>query len=83
MIDPYVFVRGVTMTLALCWTLLGLRRSVRFIRTWERRLEPLGVSRRWLRRQVAVVLLRATVLDPLNLALMLLLLGIWTARSFG
>lgn len=81
MIDPYDFVRGVTMSMATLWTVLGLRRSVRFVRRWETRLEPLGISRRWIRRQVVLTILRTTVLDPVNLALMLLLVGIWGLRS--
>jgi len=79
-IDPYDFVRAVTVTLATVWTIQGFRRAARFVGRWERRLEPLGISRAFLRRQVAITLLRTTVLDPVNLALMLTLLGIWTIR---
>jgi hypothetical protein len=80
-IDPYDFVRAVTITLASVWTVMGLLRALRFVHRWERRLAILGLSRSWLRRQVGVVLLRATVLDPVNLALMVLLFGIWTIRA--
>lgn len=81
MIDPYVFVRSVTLSLAVLWTVLGLLRAVRFVARWERRFAEMGLSRRWLRRQVVITLVRATVLDPINLALMIFLLGIWSFRS--
>ena len=83
MIEPYAFVRGVTIALGATWTLIGLVRVVRFAASWEERLVPLGLERSWLRRQVAVASLRATVLDPTNLALMLLLLGLWCVPARG
>ena len=79
MIEPYAFVRGVTLALGLTWTVTGLVRIVRFAASWEARLVPLGLDRPWLRRQVAVACLRATVLDPVNLGLMLLLAALWCA----
>lgn len=83
MIEPYVFVRGVTIVLGLTWTLTGLVRIVRFTASWEERLGPLGFERRWLRRQVAVAFARATVLDPVNLGLILLLAALWSAPGLG
>lgn len=79
MIEPYVFVRGVTLALGLTWTVTGLVRLLRFAASWEVRLAPLGLERAWLRRQVAIACVRTTVLDPLNLGLILLLLALWTA----
>jgi hypothetical protein len=35
----------------------------------------------WLRRAVLLVAARATVLDPVNLFLMLVLVGVWTLRA--
>lgn len=81
MIDPYLFVRIVTVSLAVIWTALGLLRAAQFIGRWEARFAEIGLSRRWLRRQVGITLLRATVLDPINLALMLGLVGLWTFRA--
>ncbi len=83
MIEPYAFVRGVTLVLGLTWTVTGLVRIVRFTASWEQRLVPLGFERRWLRRQVALAFARATVLDPLNLGLMLLLVAIWSVPRAG
>jgi len=80
-IEPYVLVRGVTLALGVTWTITGLARAVRFAASWEERLVPLGLERRWLRRQVTVACLRATLLDPVNLALMLFLAGLWSAPS--
>lgn len=79
MIEPHVFVRGVTLALGLTWTATGLVRLVRFAASWEERLAPLGLERAWLRRQVAIACVRTTVLDPLNLGLILFLLALWTA----
>ncbi len=78
MIEPYEYVRLVTLLLASVWTLRGLWRALSFVRAWERRLAGVGASAPWLRRKVFVVLVRATVLDPVNLALLLVLVGIWT-----
>lgn len=83
MIEPYAFVRGVTIALGSTWTIMGIARVVRFAASWEKRLVPLGLDRPWLRRQVAIACLRATVLDPVNLAVMLLLAGLWWAPRLG
>lgn len=77
-VEPYVFVRGVTMALGVWWTVMGLRRTLRVARAWRERLRFLGFEDRWWRGQVTRVVLRATVLDPLNLALLLLLLALWS-----
>jgi hypothetical protein len=76
--DPYVFVRAVTMSTAAFWTLRGLVRAARFVRRWERRMHPLGLPHAWFRAQVARMLVRATILDPVNVGLMLVLLAIWS-----
>ena len=83
MIEPYAFVRGVTIALGATWTLTALVRVVRFAASWEKQLVPMGLERPWLRRQVTIACLRATVLDPTNLALMLLLLGLWCVPARG
>ena len=80
MIEPYTYVRAVTLGLGTVWTVGGLVRTVRFHRRWRNRLEPLGFGRRWLGLQVRTFVLRVTLLDPVNLALTLLLLGIWAFR---
>ncbi len=79
--DPYDFVRLVTVTLATVWTVRGLLRTKRFLARWEARLDQWGMERRWLRRAVFLMIARATVLDPINLALMLTLVGVWTLRA--
>ena len=78
-LDPYTFIRLVTFSLATFWTLRMVLRTVRFLDRWERRLEGFGIERRWLRRQVSVAMLRASVLDPINLGLLLILVGVWAA----
>lgn len=79
--DPYDFVRLTTAVLALVWTVRGAIRTRRFLARWEARLDRWGMEKRWLRRAVFVVVARATVLDPINLALMLILVGVWTLRA--
>ncbi len=81
--EPYYYIRAITLGLGFLWTVRGFYRLYRFARTWEHRLDALGLERRWLRRQIAHMTLRATVLDPLNLGLMLLLFASWTLRSWG
>jgi hypothetical protein len=79
-IDPYLFVRGVTFALGATWTVTGLVRAWRFTKDGRERLRWLAFEDRWFRRQVALLVLRATVLDPINLALLCLLLGLWSVR---
>jgi hypothetical protein len=80
-IEPYAFVRGITIALGFTWTATAVIRTVRFARRWERRLVPLGFERRWIWREVAHASMRVTVLDPLNLFLMCLLGGLWFVRG--
>jgi len=82
-IGPYVFIRVVTLTLGAAWTLAALVRVVRLAAEWQEKLAPLGLDRRWWRRQLAVACLRATVLDPLNLALSCALVALWTLGGNG
>ena len=77
--DPYEFVRVVTASMAAFWTLRGTVVAWRLLRLLERKLEPDRVERAWLRGVVLTALARTTVLDPLNLALMLGLVALWTA----
>jgi len=79
--EPYWFVRIVTMSLATIWTTAGLVRLFRFGRRWEQRLRTFGFSQRWFTRQILIVAARTTVLDPVNLALLCLLLGLWSVRT--
>ena len=78
--DPFVFVRVVTFTLATVWTVRGALRTRAFIQRWGARFDRWGVERGFLRRAVFVFLARVTVLDPTNLALLLLLGALWTLR---
>jgi len=79
-IDPYAFVRAVTIGLGLIWTVSGLVRTVGVARRWRARLSVLGLDDRWWRRQVSTAVVRATVLDPVNLALLCTLLALWSVR---
>ena len=83
MIDPYAFVRAVTMLLGATWTVTGLVRTWRFVRRSKARTRPLALDDRWWRRQVTLVVLRTTVLDPLNLALLCLLFCLWSLPLRG
>ena len=78
-LDPYTFIRTVTFSLATFWTLRMVVRTVRFLNRWERRLGYVGIERRWLRRQMVVMMMRASILDPVNLALLLALITVWAA----
>jgi hypothetical protein len=77
-IDPYAFIRLVTISLGLVWTGMALIRLLRSAREWREKLEPLDVDERCWRRWIGLACLRATVLDPLNLALLCLLVALWT-----
>lgn len=78
MIGPYDFIRLVTVSLGLVWTATALIRLVRNAREWKEKLEPLRLDESSWRRWIAIACLRATVLDPVNLALLCLLIGLWT-----
>ena len=80
LVEPYTYVRAITIGLGTVWTVFGIARMVRFYLRWRRRLEPLGFERPWLALQVRTFVLRTTVLDPINLALMLTLVGVWLLR---
>lgn len=82
-LEPFRFVRIVTIAVATYWTVRGVLRTVGFARNWERRLHGWGLSRRWMRKQVAVVALRSTILDPLNLALCVTLVFLWIGPDRG
>jgi hypothetical protein len=82
LVDPYTYVRFTTLFLGVVWTLMGLRRMARFGERWRDRLIYVGLKEEWLRRQVIFFALRTTVLDPINLSLILLLIGTWMLRSF-
>ena len=82
MIEPYVFVRAITLGLGALWAIFWFARIIRFERRWRVRLEPLKINERRWRRWIAVTFLRATLLDPINLALMFLLAGLWTLHRF-
>ena len=79
-VEPYAFVRGLTIGLATLWTIFGLVRLYRFAARWRDRLVPLGLPDGWLRRQLFVFVLRSTVLDPVNLGLLLFLFACWSLR---
>ena len=81
MIDPYDYIRLTTFALAVFWTARGLWRTWRFLRRWEGRLHEWGLERTFLRRAVLRVLARATVLDPINVGLIILLISSWVVRA--
>lgn len=83
MIGPYAFIRLVTIGLGLTWTVFGVVRLVRVATEWKEQLESLRVDVRCWRRWIAIACLRATVLDPLNLALLCLLLALWSLPGVG
>lgn len=80
MIEPHVFVRAVTFGLGTTWTLLALRRLVHFERRWRSRFALLGLADHWWNRQLRLLILRTTLLDPINLALLCLLVAVWSLR---
>ena len=83
MIEPYVYFRVVTFGLGLLWACFWIGRIVRFERRWRQRMvTTLHLEERVWRKWIAITFLRATILDPINLALMFLLVGIWTLYRF-
>ena len=78
-VEPYALIRAVTLTMASFWTLRSYWRLARSLDRWERRLVPFGISRKWVRIQLVRMMLRASVFDPLNLALFLILVSVWVA----
>ena len=83
MIGPYTFIRVVTISLGLTWTGMALVRLVRSAREWKEKLAPLHLDEVGWRRWIAIACLRATVLDPVNLALLFLLVALWTLPLRG
>jgi hypothetical protein len=69
-------VRTLALALGAYWTLRGLWRSWRAIQRYDTLATSHGFSPGFVRRSVLTVLLRATLLDPWNLALGLLLAGL-------
>ena len=78
MIEPYTFIRAVTFTLGLTWTVAGIVRALRFAASCKQKLAELGLDERGWQRWIAIACLRATVLDPTNLALLCCLAALWT-----
>jgi len=76
--DPYRFVRFVTITLGSIWSVAAAFRLFRMSRRWETHMRRYGIPRSWFRRQILTIIVRTTVLDPVNLGLICLLAGIWT-----
>lgn len=81
MIAPYTFIRAVTFTLGVTWTVAGFVRSLRLAASCKQKLAELGLGERGWQRWIAIACLRATVLDPLNLALLCSLVALWTLPS--
>lgn len=73
---PHVFVRGLTAGLAGFWTLRGIARTLRAVVILDHLAAGYGLSRGLVVRVALRVALRATVLDPTNLALAALILGV-------
>ncbi len=82
LVEPYIYVRVITMGLGTIWTIGGIYRTIRFYVRWRNRLVPMGFERAWLALQVRTFVLRSTVFDPINLFLILTLFGIWGLRWF-
>ena len=83
MISPYAFIRIVTFGLATTWSVFAVLRMIRIAEEWKQELAPLGLEESWWRRQITIACLRATVLDPLNLALGCALIALWTITPGG
>ncbi|QDU69096.1 hypothetical protein [Engelhardtia mirabilis] len=75
--EPYAFVRAVTLSLAAFWTLRGLRRGLVVLGQLGEHFEELGLPRGVLHRAALRIALRATVLDAVNLSLILVIVGLW------
>jgi len=80
-IEPYPFIRAVTFTLGLTWTVAGTVRALRLAASCKQKLAELGLEERGWQRWIAIACLRATVLDPVNLALLCFLVALWTLPS--
>jgi hypothetical protein len=81
--NPYTFIRIVTVSLGTLWTVMAVVRVMRFSLRWRSQLDLLRIDDGWWRRRIRVLCLRATVLDPVNLGLMLVLVGLWTLLGLG
>lgn len=82
LIEPYVYVRAITLGLATIWSVQWVLRMRRFTQRWKGRLVSVGASEAWLRNLFLTMILKTTVLDPINLALLLLLSGLWSRSLF-
>jgi hypothetical protein len=67
---PHTFVRGLTAGLALFWSARGALRIWRGVVELDRIAERFGLAKGLVRRVAWRVLLRSTILDPLNASLM-------------
>lgn len=83
MIEPYAFIRAVTIGLGVTWTIFGVLRVLRVSRRWKTKLALLQLEERWWTRRILTACARATVLDPINLALLLFLIGLWSVRGLS
>lgn len=73
LLDGAELVRILALALGAYWALRGLWRSWRSIQRYDALAASHGFSAGFVRRTVLTLLLRATLLDPLNLALLALL----------
>ncbi len=81
-IDPYHYVRWTTLGMGTLWTGMGIRRLFLFGDRWRERMLYIGLKESWMKRQVLIFALRTTILDPINLGLILILMGTWMLRAF-
>lgn len=75
--DPYALMRGFTLALFGFWTIRGYWRTLRLLRRWTAIARRFGLSAAFVRGEVARFVLRVTVLDPVNVALLATAVIIW------
>lgn len=84
LIDPYSLMRMCTLVIFGFWSVRGYRNTFLLIRHLERVAGVAGMPAKMVRVMVFKYALRVTVLDPINLGLLmisgLLWAGLFTAR---
>ena len=77
LVDPYYLMRGLTLVLFGFWTVRGYYRAIKLAQRWTAIGASFGVPASFIRRQMVVFVLRITVLDPVNVALLATAVLIW------
>lgn len=75
--NPYGLMRVFTLVLFGFWTIRGYWRILALLRRWTEIAQRFGIPASFVRREVGRYVLRITLLDPINVALLAIAVVIW------